>query len=102
MNPALEEQQGTLEPARQHHETRLWIRELLSQNGPMTTGQVASVIRLPMKLTSRKLFDMEVATMVKVIAANIPGVTRRENVWALRCHPAPAIRQENDQAEVPR
>lgn len=73
--------QPKLEPARAHHETRAWIREMLAQRGPMATGEIAHAIGAPMKLTARKLDDMESARMVKIVGTD----KRRQNLWALRC-----------------
>jgi len=80
------DQQPRLEPARVHHETRVWIRELLSQRGPMTTGEIADSIGSTMKLTLRKLADMQTARMVKVIGEKTAPNRQPQNLWALRCH----------------
>jgi predicted ArsR family transcriptional regulator len=74
-----------LEPARVHHETRLWIREILSQRQPMTTGEIALAIGTTMKLTLRKLADMQEARMVKVIGEAQGSNGQFQNRWALRC-----------------
>ncbi len=62
------------------HETRIHVRELLANHGPLSTRVLASRTRVPTKRMSKLLSVMSDAKTIRAIGRN-----DGQNYWALRC-----------------
>ena len=79
-------------------ERRIWIRELLATHGTLTTTEITEIIGDKIGLVGRMLGMMEEDLMVKPIEVHSKGAKGRgEFTWALRCHPAPSLRQQPEE-----